>query len=71
MKIWLGGCAVLLAIATQVLSQRPPTPVSKAFIDELVLANHILANEEVVVRILNHKRRRFHRGHPGGRLLPW
>jgi ribulose-5-phosphate 4-epimerase/fuculose-1-phosphate aldolase len=48
MKILLGGCAVLLAVATQVLSQRPPTPVSKAFIDELVLANRILANEEVV-----------------------
>ena len=48
MKIWLGGGAVLLAVATQVLSQRPPTPVSKPFIEELVLANHILANEEVV-----------------------
>src|SRR5580692_2381715 len=48
MKIWFGGCAVLLALATQVLSQRPATPVSKAFIDELVLANHILANEDVV-----------------------
>ena len=48
MKIWLGGCAVLLAIATQVLSQRPPASVPKALIDELVLANHILANEEVV-----------------------
>ena len=48
MKIWLGGCAVLLAVATQVLSQRPPATVPKALIDELVLANHILANEEVV-----------------------
>jgi ribulose-5-phosphate 4-epimerase/fuculose-1-phosphate aldolase len=48
MKIWLGGCVVLLAVATQVLSQRPPAPVSKALIEELVLANHILANEEVV-----------------------
>lgn len=48
MKIWLGGCAVLLAIATQVLSQRPPTPAPKALVEELVLANHILANEEVV-----------------------
>ncbi len=48
MKIWLGGCAVLLAVATQVLSQRPPASVSKALIDELVLANHILANEDVV-----------------------
>jgi ribulose-5-phosphate 4-epimerase/fuculose-1-phosphate aldolase len=48
MKIWLGGCAVLLAIATQVLSQRPPTSAPKALIEELVLANHILANEEVV-----------------------
>lgn len=47
MKIWLGGCAVLLAVATQVLSQRPPAS-AKALIDELVLANHILANEEVV-----------------------
>ena len=48
MKIWLGGGAVLLALATQVLSQRPPAAVSKDFIDELVLANHILANEDVV-----------------------
>ena len=48
MKIWLGGCTVLLALATQVLSQRPPAPGSKALIEELVLANHILANEEVV-----------------------
>ena len=48
MKIWLGGCGVLLALATQVLSQRPAAPVSKALIDELVLANHILANEDVV-----------------------
>jgi HCOMODA/2-hydroxy-3-carboxy-muconic semialdehyde decarboxylase len=30
------------------LSQRPPASVPKALIDELVLANHILANEEVV-----------------------
>jgi ribulose-5-phosphate 4-epimerase/fuculose-1-phosphate aldolase len=48
MKIWLGGCVVLLAVATQVLSQRPPISVPKALIEELVLANHILANEEVV-----------------------
>jgi HCOMODA/2-hydroxy-3-carboxy-muconic semialdehyde decarboxylase len=48
MKIWLSGCAVLLALATQVLSQRPPASAPKALIDELVLANHILANEEVV-----------------------
>ena len=48
MKIWFGGCAVLLAVATQVLSQRAPAAVSKDFIEELVLANHILANEEVV-----------------------
>jgi 3-hydroxy-2-methylpyridine-4,5-dicarboxylate 4-decarboxylase len=48
MKIWLGGFAILLAVATQVLSQRPPAPVPKALIDELVLANHILANEDVV-----------------------
>jgi len=48
MKIWFGGCAVLLAFAAQVFSQRPAASVPKAFIDELVLANHILANEEVV-----------------------
>ncbi len=48
MKIWFGGCAVLLALAAQVFSQRPPASAPKALIDELVLANHILANEEVV-----------------------
>jgi len=48
MRIWFGGCAVLLAFAAQVFSQRPAASVPKALIDELVLANHILANEEVV-----------------------
>jgi ribulose-5-phosphate 4-epimerase/fuculose-1-phosphate aldolase len=48
MKIWLGGCVVLLFVAAQVLSQGPPASAPKALIDELVLANHILANEEVV-----------------------
>src|ERR1700693_4905795 len=46
-KIWL-GCAVSLAVATHVWSQSPPPSVSKTVIEELVLANHILANEGVV-----------------------
>jgi len=47
MKIWI-GCAVSLAVARQVWPQSPPPSVSKTVIEELVLANHILANEAVV-----------------------
>jgi hypothetical protein len=32
----------------------------------LFFAIEALANEELVVRVLNHKRRRFHRRRPGG-----
>ena len=48
MKIRLGGCAVFLAVAVPVWPQSPPASVSKPLIEELVLANHILANEGVV-----------------------
>jgi len=45
-KIGLAGVIIFLALAMQVLPQA--APVSKPVIDELVLANHILANEGVI-----------------------
>jgi ribulose-5-phosphate 4-epimerase/fuculose-1-phosphate aldolase len=48
MKIRLCACAVFLAAATRGLPQSPPASVSHPLIEELVLANHILANEGVV-----------------------
>src|ERR1039458_2911129 len=44
-KIGLAGLIIFLAVAMQVL---PQAAVSKPVIDELVLANHILANEGVL-----------------------
>jgi hypothetical protein len=37
----------------------------------LFFAMEALANEEGVVRVLNHKRRRVHGRRPSGRLFPW
>ncbi len=45
-KIGLSGVVIFLAAAMQVLPQA--APVSKPVIEELVLANHILANEGVL-----------------------
>jgi HCOMODA/2-hydroxy-3-carboxy-muconic semialdehyde decarboxylase len=48
---WLLACslvAALMAIAVPVFSQAPVAPSRQAVIDELVVANHILANEGVV-----------------------
>jgi HCOMODA/2-hydroxy-3-carboxy-muconic semialdehyde decarboxylase len=45
-KIGLAGVAIFLAAAMQVLPQA--APVSQAVLEELVLANHILANEGVL-----------------------
>lgn len=45
-KIGLGGLFIFLTVAMQVLPQA--APVSKPVIEELVLANHILANEGVL-----------------------
>ena len=45
-KSGLAGLVIFLAVAMQVLPQA--APVSKPVIEELVLANHILANEGVI-----------------------
>src|SRR5580765_875671 len=45
-----GGIVALVAMALPVLAQAPavPPPTRQAVIDELVIANHILANEGVL-----------------------
>jgi ribulose-5-phosphate 4-epimerase/fuculose-1-phosphate aldolase len=48
MKIWIGGCVLLLALATQIRPQSPPASVPKTLMEDLVLANHILDNEGVL-----------------------